>query len=317
MIEVMGLTKYYGRTKAIEDVTFTVEKGEILGFLGPNGAGKTTTMRILTCFLPPTQGTARIAGFDILEDSLEVRRRVGYMPENIPLYLEMTVEGYLHYLGALRGLREKKERGKRVDYAIEACGLKDRRREIIGKLSKGYRQRVGLAQALLHDPEVLILDEPTIGLDPRQILEVRQLIKNLQGEHTIILSTHILPEVEMVCQRVIIIDRGRLVAMDTPENLTRRLRRAATLRVEVRGDPEQVIRCLKSVQGVSKVQAEEGPPRDGVRTYAVEAHPDTDVREAVAAALVKGGFGLREMHSVDMTLEEIFLRLTTEEALAA
>ncbi|HIE50542.1 MAG TPA: ATP-binding cassette domain-containing protein [Armatimonadetes bacterium] len=311
MIEVEHLTKYYGSIKAVDNVTFRVEKGEILGFLGPNGAGKTTTMRIITCFLPATAGTVRVAGYDVFEEPLEVRRRIGYLPEEIPLYPEMTVTYYLDFFGRLKGV-PKKVRPERVEAVIESCGLEDRRHEIIGKLSKGYRQRVGLAQALLNDPEVLVLDEPTLGLDPRQIIEIRQLIKSLKGEHTIILSSHILPEVSMVCDRVVVINEGQVVAEDTPENLAARLRRAETIRLEVRGPTNRVAECLQTLEGVRKVQPE-GQERAGIQTYQVETELGRDLREAVAKTLIENGFGLLEMRPVGMTLEEIFLRLTTEE----
>ena len=214
MIEVDHITKYYGQTPAVQDVSFRVEKGEILGFLGPNGAGKTTTMRMLTCYLPPSEGTARVAGYDVFEDSMEVRKRIGYMPEHPPLYDDMMVRSYLTFVSKIKGV-DAKQRKSRIDLAMEQCGISDMPDTIIGKLSKGYRQRVGLAQALVHDPEVLILDEPTIGLDPRQIIEVRELIKSLAGDHTVILSTHILPEASMTCERVVIINKGKIVAMDT------------------------------------------------------------------------------------------------------
>jgi len=219
MIDVENLTKRYGDFTAIKDLSFRVGKGEIVGFLGPNGAGKTTTMRILTGFLPATSGMVTVSGFDIFSDPMNVKKRVGYLPEHPPVYTEMPVDGYLRYVAKIKGVPRKKREGA-LDYVVERCGLSDVRRQIIGKLSKGYKQRVGLAQAMIHDPEVLILDEPTIGLDPKQIIEIRGLIKSLAGNHTIILSTHILPEVTMVCQRVLIIDRGRIVADDTLENLT-------------------------------------------------------------------------------------------------
>jgi len=313
MIEVDHLTKRYGPLTAIEDVTFQVEKGEILGFLGPNAAGKTTTMRCLTCFLPPTEGTARVADYDILDNPLEVRRHIGYLPESVPLYPDMTVRDYLDYMGRLKRI-PKSSRQERLDYVLTVCGLQERRDEIIGKLSKGFRQRVGLAQALIHDPEVLILDEPTIGLDPRQIREVRELIKSLGREegHTIILSTHILPEVEMTCDRVVIINEGKVVAVDTPDNLVNRIRQSATIYLEVRGQPERVRSRLQEVEGVTSVT----PQPDGrgsVQVYHVETRLDTDAREGLAAAVVEGGFGLLEMRPIDLSLEDVFLRLTTEE----
>ncbi|HMC43091.1 MAG TPA: ABC transporter ATP-binding protein, partial [Acidimicrobiales bacterium] len=248
MIEVDNLTKRYGRTTAVDGISFVVKKGEILGFLGPNGAGKTTTMRILTCYLPPTEGTARVAGHDVFEEPLEVKRRVGYIPESPPLYPDMDVETFLDFCAKIKGVA-KAQRRARVDAATEKCRVGEVRKTLIGRLSKGYRQRVGLAQAILNDPEVLILDEPTAGLDPKQIIETRELIKGLGGEHTIILSTHILPEVSMTCGRVVIINKGRVVAEDTPENLTHRLQGAATVRLEVRGDESGLEAALGAVPG--------------------------------------------------------------------
>ena len=305
MIEVENLTKYYGTHPAIEDVTFTVNKGEIVGFLGPNGAGKTTTMRILTSFLPPSSGSARVAGFDVFQDSLESRRHIGYMPETVPLYPEMTVYEYLDFFGQLRRVPR---RGQRITAVAEMCGLEDMIDARIGRLSKGYRQRVGLAQALLHDPDVLILDEPTVGLDPRQIIEVRQLIKSLAGEHTVILSTHILPEVSMVCQRVLIINEGRIVAEDTPDRLKASLQGVDRVHLEVRRPTAEIVGRLQKIPGVQAVQ-DRG---DGV--YEIECAPNTDHREEIAATVIQGGWGLLEMRQVSMSLEEIFLKLTTSDA---
>jgi ABC-2 type transport system ATP-binding protein len=308
MIDVQHLTKYYATTAAIEDLTFHVPEGEILGFLGPNGAGKTTTMRILTGFLPPSRGTARIAGFDIVENSLEARRRIGYLPENTPLYSDLTVRQYLHYMGRLRGLGGKRLKS-RVDEVMEQTRCDDVATTIIGKLSKGYRQRVGLAQALVHDPPVLILDEPTVGLDPRQNSETRQLIRSLAGSHTIILSSHILPEVSQTCQRVVIINEGRLVAEDTPEGLTARLRASDRLVVQLRGPVEEAIALLGRMPGVLQVTPDS---HEAGRLY-IDCAPQSDPREAIAAAIIERGWGLRELRPVGMSLEEIFLKLTTEE----
>ncbi len=312
MIEAKGLTRYYGDVIAIEDVSFSVEKGEIVGFLGPNAAGKTTTMRILTCFLPPTKGTAKVAGFDILEQPLEVRKRVGYLPEDVPLYPDMTVWGYLDFMARLRGVPKRKRAG-RIKEVMERCDILDVKDEIIGTLSRGYRQRVGLAQALIHDPKVLILDEPTMGLDPRQTAEVRKLIKSMAGEYTILLSTHILPEVSQTCERVIIINDGRIVAVDSAENLTARLARSRRVKLEVRGPSDQIIATLKSLDGVTDV-VQETPPKDGRAKYTVETRLDVDIRERIAHEIVKHGWGLLELRPEVMTLEEIFLRLTTEES---
>lgn len=303
MIEVKNLTRYYGDVPAIRDVSFSVQKGEILGFLGPNGAGKTTTMRILTGFLPPSDGTARVAGFDVFEDSLEVRRRVGYMPETVPLYPEMTVRGYLDFMATIR---KAKDRRAQVEKVMEICNIADKAETLIGKLSKGYRQRVGLAQALAHDPEVLILDEPTIGLDPKQIIEVRELIKSLGGERTIILSTHILPEVSQTCGRVLIINDGKIVAEDTPERLTSRLKGAERIHLEVENPSDELPLRLKKVDGVLSVESH------GDGAYEVECALGKDLRPEIARAVIEGGWSLRELRSVTMSLEEVFLKLTTE-----
>ena len=311
MIEVDNLTKRYGRTTAVDGVSFMVKKGEILGFLGPNGAGKTTTMRILTCYLPPTEGTARVAGYDVFEQPLEVKRRVGYIPETPPLYPDMDVDAFLDFCAKIKGVPNA-ARAARVDAAVEKCRVGDVRKTLIGRLSKGYRQRVGLAQAILSDPDVLILDEPTAGLDPKQIIETRDLIKGLGGEHTVILSTHILPEVSMTCGRVVIINKGRVVAEDTPENLTHRLRGAGTLRLDVRGDAAALAEALKAVPGVAAVRARDGAA--GQSVIEVEAAAGTDVRAELARAVVQKGADLLGLQQVGMSLEEIFLHLTTRDA---
>jgi gliding motility-associated transport system ATP-binding protein len=310
MIEVENLTKRYGRHTAVDNISFKVLKGEILGFLGPNGAGKTTTMRILTCYLPPTEGTARVSGFDVFESPLEVKRRVGYIPETPPLYPDMDVDGFLDFCARIKGVPAA-DRAKRIDDAVEKTRLGDVRTKLIGRLSKGYRQRVGLAQAILSNPEVLILDEPTAGLDPKQIIETRELVKSLGGDHTIVLSTHILPEVSMTCGRVVIINKGRVVAEDTPDNLTHRLKGAATLRVEIRGEPGPAFDTLRLVPGVAAIR-----PRGGLAgTSAFEVDPEAgrDVREDVARAVVQKGLGLLGLQQLGMSLEEIFLHLTTSE----
>jgi ABC-2 type transport system ATP-binding protein len=308
MIEVESLTKRYGRATAVDGVSFRVEKGEILGFLGPNGAGKTTTMRILTCYLPPTGGTARVGGYDVFEQPMEVRRRVGYLPETPPLYPDMEVGEYLSFCAKIKGVAPK-ERRSRIGDAVEKTRVGDVRSTLIGKLSKGYRQRVGLAQAILHNPEVLILDEPTAGLDPKQIIETRELIRGLGGDHTVILSTHILPEVSMTCGRVVIINKGRVVAEDSPENLTRRLTGAGTLRLEIRGDEPAVLQALRGVPGVLAAHVRGG--HDGAVIVDVEAEAGTDVRSDLARAVVGGGHGLLGLQQQGMSLEEIFLHLTT------
>jgi len=311
MIEVEQLSKSYGPIKAIEDVSFIVEKGEILGFLGPNGAGKSTTMRILTCFMPPTSGTARIAGHDIFKDSLQGRRLVGYMPENAPLYTDMPVASFLKYVGEIKGL-SRRERLRQVGQVMDDCGLTQVQSRYVGKLSKGYRQRVSLAQAFLGNPEVLVLDEPTIGLDPRQIIDIRQLIKGLAGQKTVILSSHILPEVSMVCQRVIIINRGRLVAVDTPENLTTKLQKSPRLLVRVEGPAADIMRVLGAVPGVQTVK-QDGTEGGAVVTCVVESEKDRDVRKEVAATVIRQNWGLLELRPVDLTLEDVFVSLVTEE----
>jgi ABC-2 type transport system ATP-binding protein len=308
MIEVENLTKRYGRHTAVDAISFKVEKGEILGFLGPNGAGKTTTMRVLTCYLPPTEGTARVAGYDVFREPMEVKKRTGYIPETPPLYPDMEVQEFLHFCGKIKGVPPK-ERGARVDEAIGKCRIGDVRGTLIGKLSKGYRQRVGLAQAILHNPEVLILDEPTAGLDPKQIIETRELIKSLGGDHTIILSTHILPEVSMTCGRVVIINKGRVVAEDTPHNLTHRLKGAGTFRLEVRGEQGPAFDVLRAVPGVARIHPKSDGP--GVAVFEVEAEAGKDIRSDLAWAVVTKGFGLLGLQQVGMSLEEIFLHLTT------
>jgi ABC-2 type transport system ATP-binding protein len=311
MIEVENLTKRYGRATAVDGISFKVQKGEILGFLGPNGAGKTTTMRILTCYLPPTEGTARVAGFDVFERPLEVKRRVGYVPETPPLYPDMDVLGFLDFCAQIKGIPAKARKPK-IEDVVEKCRVGDVRNKLIGRLSKGYRQRVGLAQALLGNPEVLILDEPTAGLDPKQIIETRELIKGLGGEHTVILSTHILPEVSMTCGRVVIINKGRVVAEDTPDNLTHRLRGAGALRVDVRGEPAAVETALRAIPGVIEVYPRAGEA--GSHAFEVETESGRDARAEVARSLVGQGFDLLGLQQVGMSLEEIFLHLTTTEA---
>lgn len=315
MIKVEGLTKRYARTVAVDNISFEVSKGKIIGFLGPNGAGKTTTMRVLTCFLPPTEGTASVAGFDVLKQPLEVKRRIGYLPEAPPLYPEMEVIEYLNFVARLKGI-PRSEIGSRIDNVVQRCAIGDVRTKLLGKLSKGYRQRVGLAQALIHNPDVLVLDEPTAGLDPKQIIETRQLIKSLAGDHTIILSTHILPEVEQTCEQVIIINRGKLVATDSVENLTRRLRGSEAVAVEVEGrdsslDANAVRRRLEQVPGVSRVIAKSA---DSNRcSFEVESLQGRSVRADLARAVVEAGWNLTELRPVAFSLEEIFLQLTASE----
>ncbi len=316
MIEVDRLSKRYGSTVAIKDVSFSVEPGEILGFLGPNGAGKTTTMRILTGYLPATQGTARIAGKDVHLDSMAVRQRIGYLPETPPLYAEMTVEGFLNFVAQIKGVSAG-DRPTQITSAIERCNLQEKRKVIIRKLSKGFRQRVGIAQAIVHNPPVIVMDEPTVGLDPRQIIEVRNLIKSLAGEHTIILSTHILPEVSATCDRIAIIDRGEIIATDSPENLVERLTGQGGYRVELRGEMESALSVLRSVRGVVKVQSEvtEGLT-DGHFRYRVTTGSAEDLGSAIATAVVTHGLDLFELSRSRASLEDVFINLTMQEPTA-
>jgi ABC-2 type transport system ATP-binding protein len=310
MIQVDRLTKHYGPVAAIQDVSFSVDQGEIVGFLGPNGAGKTTTMRILACFMPATGGSASVAGYDVFSQSLEVRRRIGYLPENVPLYPDLPVAAYLDFVAELKGVGRAERKG-RVAEVMERCLIADVQHRLIGKLSKGYRQRVGLAQALLNDPEVLILDEPTIGLDPKQITEIRSLIKSLAGRHTVILSTHILPEASMVCSRVLIIHQGQIVAGDTPENLTARLSQSARIQVQVEGPVDAVAAEIRRIPGIQAL--EQKITGDGIGTFVVESGRDRDIRRDLSRALVEKGWGLLELRPLGMTLEDIFLKLVTEE----
>jgi ABC-2 type transport system ATP-binding protein len=308
VIEVSNLCKRYGEVTAVEDVSFRADSGVVLGFLGPNGAGKTTTMRVLTCYLPPSGGSARVAGFDVVEQSMEVRRRIGYLPEQPPLYHDMTVLNYLRFVARIKGVA-KGQLASRLDETMEKTGIAHHRHTVIGHLSKGYRQRVGMAQALVHNPEVLVLDEPTIGLDPKQIIEIRQLIKSLGGSHTVILSTHILPEVSMTCDRIVIINHGRVAGEGTPEGLVAQLKDGDSLRATVAGPRDQALQVLRQVDGVLQVQAE--PGTEGV--YRVAVTPGREVRDELARQVVGAGLALRELRPLDMSLEDIFLRLTTEE----
>jgi ABC-2 type transport system ATP-binding protein len=309
VIEVEHLTKRYGNVIAVDDISFQVQKGEILGFLGPNGAGKTTTMRVLTGYIPATEGRAVVAGYDVFEKPIEAKRRTGYLPETPPLYPDMTVREYLHFVAKIKGVAPR-ERTARVEQVISRTWISDMAGRACGKLSKGYRQRVGLAQALIHNPEVLILDEPTAGLDPKQIIETRRLIKELAGDHTIILSTHILPEVSQTCERVVIINKGKVVAVDTPSNLTRRLRGSETMFVQVDGEHAAEARtALERVPGVVRVAPSDGQPA----AFEIESESGRDVRPDLARAVVHGGWALLELRPMRMSLEEIFLSLTTED----
>jgi ABC-2 type transport system ATP-binding protein len=311
MIEVENLTKRYGPTLAVSDVSFNVQKGEVLGFLGPNGAGKTTTMRVITGFLQPTLGKVRVAGFDVTEDPLEAKKRTGYLPENPPVYPDMTVHEYLAFVARIKGVSRQGFKA-RLDEIEEKCAVANVRNRQIGKLSKGYRQRVGLAQALIHNPDVLVLDEPTAGLDPKQIIETRELIKGLAGQHTIVLSTHILPEVSRTCNRVVVINAGQIVAVGTPDELMRRLQGYGTVLVTVEGPAASVIEKFQRVTGVNWVEPRDS--RDGRVTLEVHSEKDKDVRAELARAVVESGWNLYELTTSGLSLEEIFLKLTTKDA---
>ncbi|MFW6296114.1 MAG: ABC transporter ATP-binding protein [Halothece sp.] len=322
MITVEHLSKVYGSTPAIEDVTFSVEKGEILGFLGPNGAGKTTTMRILAGYVPATSGTAKIANYDVHEDSMAVRQRIGYLPETPPLYPEMTVEGYLTFVAKIKGV-SRGDRTAKVKSAIERCQLGEKRKTLIRKLSKGYRQRVGIAQAIVHDPPAIILDEPTVGLDPRQILEVRNLIKNLRGDHTIILSTHILPEVSMTCDRVTIINQGKVVTTNTPQNLLAQMAGGFGYEIEIEGNAKEVQPLLQVIPGVCLVEVVsdlDNPNsfylqngKENRSFIRIVSAPNAEPGRDIAAVIIGAGLGLHEMRRTRPTLEDVFLELTTKE----
>ena len=310
MIQAQGLSKRYGRTLAVDNISFEAGRGEILGFLGPNGAGKTTTMRVLTCFLPPTSGSARVAGFDVLEQPLEVKRRVGYLPELPPLYPEMSVTEYLTFVGRIKGVPRQALAG-RLDDVVEKCALGEVRKTLIGKLSRGFRQRVGLGQALIHQPSVLVLDEPTAGLDPKQSIETRSLIRSLGGDHTVILSTHNLPEVSATCQRIIIINAGKLVAVDTPENLTARLQGHETLYLQAEGPAEQIRERLERVTGVIQLKPQGLPNHRPA--FEIEVARGQELRGELARAVVQSGWNLLELRPLGLSLEEIFLELTRSE----
>ena len=314
MIEVKNLTKNYGSFAALKGISFHIEKGEVIGFLGPNGAGKTTTMRILTCFMPPTSGRAIVAGYDVFSDSLAVRKRVGYLPENVPLYHEMTTHGYLKYVAKIKGTPQK-ELTNRIDYVMNACGLLDRQHQIIGQLSKGYRQRVGLAQSLIHNPDVIILDEPTSGLDPRQVIEIRELVKELGKDRTIILSTHILAEVSLTCERVIIINEGEIAgdillsnggvsSIKRASGTQASLNNSNTLDLEIHGNPQEIESALAEIPGVDVIDI-----RDSI--YRVSYPIDVDLRSNISSTIISKGWKLLEMRSIEMTIEEVFLRLTS------
>ncbi len=310
MIDVHQLTKRYAGHAAVKEISFSVSRGEIVGFLGPNGAGKTTTLRMLTGYLPPTSGSARIGGFDIFRQSIEARKKIGYMPENVPLYEDMRVREYLKFRAQLKGLSGADIR-RRVGTVVDTCGLQSVRRKMIKTLSKGYRQRVGLADALVHDPELLILDEPTNGLDPNQIRQIRELIRQLAASHTVLISTHILSEVEMICNRVIIIDGGKIKANDTPANLTREMRAAGRIQVEIQADPEVVAGAINRLEHVKKTSPE--PMDDGWTRYIVWVDSGTDARERIANLAAQHGWPLRSLFRHIATLEDVFVELTRKD----
>ena len=313
MIEVEHLSKIYGSTAAIQDVTFSVEPGEIMGFLGPNGAGKTTTMRILAGFLPATRGTAKVAGFEVHEHSMQVRQNIGYLPETPPLYSEMTIEGFLDFVARIKGVNAG-NRPDRINYALEKCNLTDQRRTLIKKLSKGFRQRVGIAQAIVHDPPVIILDEPTVGLDPKQIIDVRNLIRGLAGDHTVILSTHILPEVSATCDRVTIINKGLIVATNKPENLMSDLHLSTSYEIETGGDYMQLSEVLTGIPNlVDFTPIGTGLIHEGRFRVRVTTDIQSDIGPDLSTALVMSGIPLYEMRRIQATLEDVFLNLTTED----
>ncbi len=311
MIEIQNLTKSYGQIKAVDDISFTVEKGEILGFLGPNGAGKSTTMNIITGFIPSTEGTVKVNGFDIMESPAEVKRRIGYLPELPPLYMDMTVSEYLNFAADLKNVSTKQKKSQMSDI-MELVKLTDVRGRLIKNLSKGYKQRVGLAQALMGSPEVLILDEPTVGLDPKQIIEIRKLIKALGKQHTIILSSHILPEVSAVCERVVIINKGKIAAVDTPENLSKGMGTVSKLSATIVGPKSSIIGFIQGIYGIKYVEPHIEKDKDVVE-YIIESDKEVDVRRPLFFAMAKAGYPIIEMKSLDLTLEDIFLQITTQE----
>ena len=315
MIEVNNVTKYFGNFPAVTDISFRVEPGEIVGFLGPNGAGKSTTMKIITGFLPPTEGSVTVAGYDVVTESLNARRHIGYLPETVPLYTEMNVREYLDYMGKIRGMDAASIR-RRIDDVVDVCHLEDYYTSIIGKLSKGFRQRVGIAQSIIHEPDVLVLDEPTIGIDPIQVVETRRLIKELSGKQTVIVSTHILPEVSQICERVIVIHEGQIVAIDEPDQLAQRLLGRERVDLQVKGPQQEVLAVLAEVPGVqtaNRVNIQRGE----LPQYRVESESGVEIRAVLAQKVIEAGWELHRLEGVTMSLEEIFLMLTTEEEAVA
>ena len=312
MIELKNITKYYGDFPAVTDISFKIEKGEIVGLLGPNGAGKSTTMKMITGFMPPTSGELTVDGNDIVSQSIEARRKIGYLPETVPLYTDMTVYSYIEYMGMLRGLSKKNIKSK-VDNVIEICKLEDYRNSLISKLSKGFRQRVGISQAIIHEPEVLVLDEPTIGIDQNQVVETRQLIKNLSGEHTLILSSHILPEVSSICERVLIIHEGEIAASDTIENLSSLMSGKNKVEADIIGSPQAIVTELEKIDGVKSVQFSINKSSNEFSTFSIESEINSDIRSEISKIIINNDWGLIRLQSMGMSLEDIFLQITTSE----
>ena len=312
MIELKNITKYYGDFPAVTNISFKIEKGEIVGLLGPNGAGKSTTMKMITGFMPPTSGELTVDGNDIVSQSIEARRKIGYLPETVPLYTDMTVYSYIEYMGMLRGLSKKNIKSK-VDNVIEICKLEDYRNSLISKLSKGFRQRVGISQAIIHEPEVLVLDEPTIGIDPNQVVETRQLIKNLSGEHTLILSSHILPEVSSICERVLIIHEGEIAASDTIENLSSLMSGKNKIEADIIGSPQAIVTELEKINDVKSVQFSINKSSSEFSTFSIESEINSDIRSEIAKIIINNDWGLIRLQSMGMSLEDIFLQITTAE----
>ena len=312
MIELKNITKYYGDFPAVTNISFKIERGEIVGLLGPNGAGKSTTMKMITGFMPPTSGELSVGGNDIVSQSIEARRRIGYLPETVPLYTDMTVYSYIEYMGLLRGLNKKNIKSK-VDNVIEICKLEDYRNSLISKLSKGFRQRVGISQAIIHEPEVLVLDEPTIGIDPNQVVETRQLIKNLSGEHTLILSSHILPEVSSICERVLIIHEREIAASDTIENLSALMSGKNKVEADIIGSPQAIVAELEKNNGVKSVQFSINKSSNEFSTFSIESEINSDIRSEISKIIINNDWGLIRLQSMGMSLEDIFLQITTSE----
>ena len=312
MIELKNITKYYGDFPAVTNISFKIERGEIVGLLGPNGAGKSTTMKMITGFMPPTSGELSVGGNDIVTQSIEARRRIGYLPETVPLYTDMTVYAYIEYMGLLRGLNKKNIKSK-VDNVIEICKLEDYRHSLISKLSKGFRQRVGISQAIIHDPEVLVLDEPTIGIDPNQVVETRQLIKNLSGEHTLILSSHILPEVSSICERVLIIHEGEIAASDTIENLSSLMSGKNKIEADIIGSPQSIVTELEKINDIKSIEFSINKSSSEFSTFTIESEINIDIRSEISKIIINNGWGLIRLQSMEMSLEDIFLQITTSE----